>query len=182
MKTNICLALLAVMVITACGKKSEKKEKAPVKVKTEVIKPSFDGAGQTYVGIVEESEATAVSFTSMGVVRRIFVNEGQTVGRGQLLAEMDPTTMSNGVTAAQATTSQAHDMVAQAEKRYLDAKKQFEREEIALQSERKRINVAGNQMDRDGDKVATGGDDAQVGTVECTLGYSHRTYCSQKPG
>ncbi len=127
MKTNICLALLAVMVITACGKKSEKKEKAPVKVKTEVIKPSFDGAGQTYVGIVEESEATAVSFTSMGVVRRIFVNEGQTVGRGQLLAEMDPTTMSNGVTAAQATTSQAHDMVAQAQSTYDQAKDAYDR-------------------------------------------------------
>ena len=45
------------------------------------------------------------------------------------------------------------DMVAQAEKRYLDAKKQFEREEIALQSERKRINDQQSLYDRNKRKM-----------------------------
>lgn len=127
MKTNIGWFLIAAMIIAGCGKKSEKQEKAPVRVETEVVKPSYDGASQTYVGIVEESEATAVSFTSMGVVQRMLVNEGQAVSRGQLLAEMDPTSMSNGVTAAQATTSQAHDMVAQAQSTYDQAKDAYDR-------------------------------------------------------
>lgn len=51
--------------------------------------------GQTFVGIVEEREGTAVSFTSMGVVKRVLVNEGQAVGRGQLIAEMDDTQARN---------------------------------------------------------------------------------------
>ena len=127
MKSRIILVVCAVMTFVACDKKSENQEKPPVKVKTEEVSPSYEGAGQTYVGIVEESEATAVSFTSMGVVRRMLVSEGQYVSRGQLLAEMDPSTMSNSVTAAAATTSQANDMVAQAQATYDQAKDAYER-------------------------------------------------------
>ena len=127
MKSRIILVVCAVMTFVACGKKSENQEKPPVKVKTEEVSPSYEGAGQTYVGIVEESEATAVSFTSMGVVRRMLVSEGQYVSRGQLLAEMDPSTMSNSVTAAAATTSQAHDMVEQAKATYAQAKDAYDR-------------------------------------------------------
>lgn len=127
MKAKIILSLSLALMLVACGKKSENQEKAPVKVKTEQVSTSFEGAGQTYVGVVEESEATAVSFTSLGVVRRMLVSEGQYVGRGQLLAEMDPTTMTNGVTAAEATTSQAHDMVEQAKATYAQAKDAYDR-------------------------------------------------------
>ncbi len=127
MKTIMGCLLAAAVVIVGCGSNTGKKDKAPVRVKTETLRPSYDGPAQTYVGIVEESEATAVSFTSMGVVRRVLVDEGQPVSRGQLLAEMDPTTMSNGVTAAQATTSQAHDMVAQAQSTYDQAKDAYDR-------------------------------------------------------
>lgn len=127
MKTILGWLLLAMVVVVGCGKKDDKQEKAPVRVKTEKVQPSYDGAALSYVGIVEESEATAVSFTSMGVVQRMLVNEGQAVSRGQLLAEIDPTSMSNGVTAAQATTSQAHDMVAQAQSTYDQAKDAYDR-------------------------------------------------------
>ena len=127
MKSKIILVVCAVMTLAGCGKKSENQEKAPVRVKTETVSPTYEGAGQTYVGIVEESEATAVSFTSMGVVRRMLVSEGQYVGRGQLIAEMDPSTMSNSVTAAAATTSQANDMVAQAQATYDQAKEAYDR-------------------------------------------------------
>ena len=82
---------------------------------------------QSYVGIVEESEATAVSFTSMGVVKRILVSEGQMVQRGQLLAEIDATSSGNTVEAAKAMTSQAEDMVKQAENTYAQAKDAHER-------------------------------------------------------
>ena len=65
--------------------------------------------GQTYVGMVEECEATAVSFTGMGVVKRVLVNEGQAVGRGQLIAEMDDTQARNLLSGAEATLTQAND-------------------------------------------------------------------------
>jgi RND family efflux transporter MFP subunit len=61
------------------------------------------------VGIVEESEGTAVSFTSMGVVKRVLVSEGQAVSRGQLIAEMDDTQARSLVNGAEAQMSQAND-------------------------------------------------------------------------
>jgi len=64
---------------------------------------------QNYVGIVEEREATAVSFTGMGVVKRVLVNEGQRVARGQLIAEMDNTQSLNMLKAAEAQMAQADD-------------------------------------------------------------------------
>ena len=66
---------------------------------------------QTYVGIVEEREATAVSFTGMGVVKRMLVNEGQPVSKGQLIAEMDDTQARNLLSGAEAQMTQANDVL-----------------------------------------------------------------------
>ena len=41
---------------------------------TEEVGVTRSENGQTYVGIVEEREATAVSFTGMGVVKGVLVN------------------------------------------------------------------------------------------------------------
>ena len=104
------LGLLAVMIVCSCSEKKEGAVKAPTRVKTEVVgSERSTGNGQTYVGIVEEQEATAVSFTGMGVVKRVFVSEGQAVGRGQLIAEMDDTQARNLLVAAEASMTQAND-------------------------------------------------------------------------
>ena len=126
-KSSLAVVLaVTVLAVSSCGNKEGQKVKAPIKVKTEVASTASFG-GQSYVGVVEESEATAVSFTTMGVVRRVYVDEGQAVSRGQLIAEIDPTTMNNGVEAAEATTSQAIDMVKQAEDTYAQAKDAYDR-------------------------------------------------------
>jgi len=62
--------------------------------------------------MVEEREATAVSFTGMGVVKRVLVREGQAVGKGQLLAEMDDTQARNLLSGAEAQMTQANDALA----------------------------------------------------------------------
>ena len=80
-----------------------------MRVKTQIVSPGMVDHAQTYVGIVEEREATAVSFTGMGVVKRVLVSEGQAVGRGQLLAEMDDTQARNLLSNAEATMTQAND-------------------------------------------------------------------------
>ena len=78
-------------------------------MKTQVASPGMMDNAQTYVGVVEEREATAVSFTGMGVVKRVLVSEGQTVGKGQLLAEMDDTQARNLLSGAEAQMTQAND-------------------------------------------------------------------------
>lgn len=110
MKINSALLLLAIAVAgTACENKKEIKQKPPIQVKTEVVAAAGMTSDQTYVGIVEENEATAVSFTSMGLVKRVLVSEGQAVGRGQLLAVMDDTQARNVLTGAEAQMAQAED-------------------------------------------------------------------------
>ena len=101
--------VLSVMLICSCTGKKEHDSKAPTRVKTEVASTAMSMNGQTYVGMVEECEATAVSFTGMGVVKRVLVNEGQAVGRGQLIAEMDDTQARNLLKGAEAAMVQAND-------------------------------------------------------------------------
>ena len=103
------MMLLGVMLICSCTSKKEQETKAPTRVKTQVVSPGMMDNAQTYVGIVEEREATAVSFTGMGVVKRMLVNEGQAVTRGQLIAEMDDTQARNVLSGAEAQMTQAND-------------------------------------------------------------------------
>ena len=103
------MGLLTVLMICSCGEQKESGAKAPTRVKAEVVGSTAVNAQQQYVGIVEEREATAVSFTGMGVVKRVFVNEGQAVGRGQLIAEMDDTQARNLLSGAEAQMNQAND-------------------------------------------------------------------------
>ena len=101
--------LLSALLICSCTSKKEQEAKAPIRVKTEVASTATSVNGQTYVGMVEEQEATAVSFTGMGVVKRVLVNEGQAVAKGQLIAEMDDTQARNLLSGAEAQMTQAND-------------------------------------------------------------------------
>ncbi len=112
------LILLSVILLGSCQKQAakpsdgDKKEQyvtAPTRVKTQVVSPGMVDNAQTYVGIVEEREATAVSFTGMGVVKSVLVNEGQVVSKGQLIAEMDDMQARNLLSGAEAQMTQAND-------------------------------------------------------------------------
>ena len=110
MKEKQIMALMVlVLLFSACSKKKESEPKAPTLVKTELVTAGGSMGEQSYVGIVEENEATAVSFTGMGVVKRVLVREGQAVGRGQLLAAMDDSQARNVLAGAEAQMAQAED-------------------------------------------------------------------------
>ena len=108
---KVLLMLLSVMLLgSSCQQQGGKSStKAPTRVKTQVVSPGMVDNAQTYVGIVEEREATAVSFTGMGIIKLMLVNEGQAVSRGQLLAEMDDTQARNLLSGAEAQMNQAND-------------------------------------------------------------------------
>ena len=108
MKKGI-IGLLTVLMVYSCSEKKENVAKAPMRVKTQMVSPALSDGAQTYVGIIEEHEGTAVSFTGMGVVKRMLVNEGQAVSRGQLVAEMDDTQARNLLNGAEAAMTQAND-------------------------------------------------------------------------
>ncbi len=112
MRNSIILGLLLLVAAGCSDKPSGTVAKAPVRVKVTELSPVGHDAATTYVGTVEEREATAVSFTGMGVVRRVLVSEGQAVRRGQLLAEMDDTQARNVLAGAEAAMAQANDALA----------------------------------------------------------------------
>ena len=66
---QVLLGLLAVLMICSCSERKESGAKGPTRVKTQMVSPAFTDGAQTYVGIVEEREGTAISFTSMGVIK-----------------------------------------------------------------------------------------------------------------
>lgn len=103
------LGLTVLLVIYGCNNKKEPESKKPTQVKTEVVSLDGNVEKQTYVGIVEEAKATAVSFTGMGVVRQMLVSEGQAIHRGQLIAVMDDTQARNMLASAEAQMNQAND-------------------------------------------------------------------------
>ena len=109
MKKILFLAIGCWLLAVSCSNKKGQNVKAPTRVKTQMVSPGMVDNAQTYVGIVEEREATAVSFTGMGVVKRMLVNEGQTVAKGQLIAEMDDTQARNLLSGAEAQMTQAND-------------------------------------------------------------------------
>ena len=106
---KLFLMLFSVIILGSCGQKQGQSVKAPTRVKTQVVSSGMVDNAKTYVGIVEEHEATAVSFTGMGVVKSMLVNEGQAVAKGQLIAEMDDTQARNLLSGAEAQMAQAND-------------------------------------------------------------------------
>ncbi|MBR3513537.1 MAG: efflux RND transporter periplasmic adaptor subunit [Bacteroidaceae bacterium] len=106
---TLLMAATGTLLLAACGTKQEQRQKAPTRVRTEVVGQNSSAQSHTYVGVVEEATATAVSFTTMGTVRRVAVSEGQNVSRGQLIAEMDDTQARNLLQGAQAAVNQAED-------------------------------------------------------------------------
>ena len=102
MRKNVhLLMLLLIALLSGCKEKEAEREKVPTRVMTETVEATGMAGGQSYVGVVEENEGTAVSFTGMGAVRRVYVDEGQMVRRGQLIAEMDDTQARNALSAAE---------------------------------------------------------------------------------
>lgn len=104
--------LLTLCLMTGCHTKTNTAETAPVKVTVEKIKLSATDGTQCFSGTVEESNGSALSFVTGGTIRQIFVSPGQMVAKGELLAEVDPTSLQNAYEATLATRQQAEDAYA----------------------------------------------------------------------
>lgn len=113
MKKNALLTLIAVAMMllsTGCSNQEEKtKNAAPMSVRSEVVHPSSDIDTKSYIGIVEEELAISVGFAASGTISKVCVNEGQTVKKGQLIAELDKTQAENMLAMAKAQMEQAND-------------------------------------------------------------------------
>lgn len=108
-RKSIILTLLATIIIS-CGSK-DNTEQTPkiIPVKVTEVALSAEDAYRNYVGTAEGSSAISISFSGTGNVERVMVSEGQRVSKGQLLAELNSTTIQNAYEASKATLKQAQD-------------------------------------------------------------------------
>ena len=103
------MAAVALMALCSCGEKKQTAEEQTVRVKVQQIQAEAVNGEQGFSGTIEEQSGASLSFATAGTIKRIYVNSGQTVGAGQLIAELDPTTMQNAYTIAKTALEQAQD-------------------------------------------------------------------------
>lgn len=80
-----------------------------MKVKAMVAEPSQMLSSRTYSGTVEEANGASLSFSAAGTMKQIYVNEGDRVTKGQLLATLDDSNLRNAHAIAQSALDQAQD-------------------------------------------------------------------------
>jgi len=106
---RMMLLVAGVLLLASCSEKKESGRVEPVKVKTLVAAASVTASERHYVGTVEESYGSSLSFSTMGTVKTVLVQEGQAVRQGQVLATLDDSQMRNALSIATATLRQAED-------------------------------------------------------------------------
>ena len=108
-KVHFMMAAGALMALCSCGEKKQTAEEQTVRVKVQQIQAEAVNGEQGFSGTIEEQSGASLSFATSGTIKRIYINEGQTVGAGQLIAELDPTTMQNAYTISKTALEQAQD-------------------------------------------------------------------------
>jgi RND family efflux transporter MFP subunit len=106
------LLLVSVLIISACAKAPEVAA-APVPTPVEVLiaSPGTSALSISASGILAAKDEMKLAFKTGGVLKRIYVQAGDTVHSGQLLAELDLTEVGAGL-------SQAREGVQKAERDY----------------------------------------------------------------
>lgn len=107
---QIALALTAVM-LSACGGNTgaDETERGAVKVEVTQVKAATADRTSRYSGTVEEENGSLLSFAVGGTVSRVLVDEGDRVGKGQLIATLDAEQLTHNHASAQAALAQAED-------------------------------------------------------------------------
>lgn len=106
---KVSFFLVGITVLCSCSKEIAKKEMAPVKVKVTMVSSASTSMDASYVGTIEESYGSQVSFAAMGTVSQVNVDEGSAVQKGQILAVLDKSTMANSYEIAKSTLAQTRD-------------------------------------------------------------------------
>jgi RND family efflux transporter MFP subunit len=110
MKKQFMCLFVAGTLLTACTGNQEQINKKP-EIPVEIMKVKFSHIQpqQNYVGTIEETFSSSLSFQVPGYVSSIHIREGEKVNKGDLIACLDKTTLKNSYDAALSTLKQAED-------------------------------------------------------------------------
>lgn len=108
-KVHFAIAAVVLIALCGCGEKKKTAAEQTVRVKVQQIQAETVNGEQGFSGTIEESSGTSLSFAVTGTIKKIHVSAGQMVAVGQLIAELDPTTLQNAYTIAKTSLEQAQD-------------------------------------------------------------------------
>lgn len=104
---------VATILLSGCTSGTQKtvdtEAGRPVRVKVQKLETASGGAGQSYIGTIEESVSVPLSFLTAGTVDKVLVEEGQSVSKGQLLAVLNSEDLRNAYQVSKAKLDQAQD-------------------------------------------------------------------------
>jgi RND family efflux transporter MFP subunit len=110
--TFIILLIIYTLSLFSCGTKSEQSEttaieKKPVPVKTSSVVRKQMALPIRAQGVLASAEESKLSFKTGGIVRTIYVKEGQYVRKNQILAQLDLSEVNSRVERARAAFEKA---------------------------------------------------------------------------
>lgn len=101
---------IALIPLTGCKHKSDTPtHSAPVRVTVMAVGQGGPTGSQTYSGTVASASTTTVSFAVAGTIEELYAQEGQKVGKGQLLGKLKAGDYVNANNIAQAELAEARD-------------------------------------------------------------------------
>ena len=120
--TRICLPLAALLVLLAggCAQHAEEPAARPTPVRAFAAQSGPGSPAVETNGVVETKDEMRLSFNVAGVIRRISVQEGETVKRGQRLAEIELAEIDAQVEQAKELASKAQRDLERGERLYGD--------------------------------------------------------------
>jgi len=104
----LCLCMFVVVFCTAsCGRKEETASEIIRPVKILTIDSGAEPQMRTFPGMVRAAARVDLAFQVEGTLRELPVNEGQEVGKGQLIAQLDQRDFKNRLQEAEGQFSRA---------------------------------------------------------------------------
>ena len=123
MKNYIFTIVITTLFIASCGKKQEtKKAEAEEILTVEIQALSRKSLSEPIIvsGVLSSKSEMKLAFKTGGMIRRIYVQEGQPVREGQLLAELDLSEIDAQVRQANLSLEKSERDLARAKKLYAD--------------------------------------------------------------
>lgn len=144
------LCMAGMIVLASCNKSDQNTVKKPQPCKVMEVTPTEVENKWYYVGELKAQTSTSVNFRVPGVVKAVYVSDGDYVAKGQLLAMLDPQDMQRSYDLSKATLTQAEDAMARVEMmhqeqsvadiKYVEVQTKLEQARTLFQSAEERLN------------------------------------------
>ena len=106
---GLIVFLMVTIVLSSCSNVKKTNSLKAIDVSVLIVSGTNESTTKTYVGTVEESYGSQLSFATMGTVSQVFADEGKFVKKGDVLAVLDRQTLLNTYDITKSTLVQTQD-------------------------------------------------------------------------